>query len=74
VVLLEFNGHIFVPIEVVVYDHTLQCILDGVVSKCANLSTIDYGYFRERKTKTKQLVIRNWNPESKNLMIGLSEK
>jgi len=74
VILLEFNGHIFVPIEVVIYDHTLQCILEGIVSKCANLSTLDYGYFRDRKAKIKQMVIRNWNPESKNLLISFPEE
>lgn len=71
VVLLEFNGHLFVPLEIVVYDHTLQCISENVIYKCANITSLDYGYFKDSNSKSKQLVIRNWNPESKNVQLTL---
>ena len=61
-VILEFNGHILVPLEITIYDHTLQCLYNNVVYKCAALPPLDFGYFRDGTAKSKQLVVRNWNP------------
>jgi len=71
---LEFNGHIYIPLEIVVYDHTLQCLYDNLPMKCSNITTLDYGYFKDKKIKSKQIVLRNWNPESKNIKLGIGEK
>ena len=61
-VLLEFNGNLIVPLEVIVYDMTLQCLLDNQIQRCADINSIDFGYFRDQKAKGRQLIVRNWNP------------
>lgn len=38
------------------------------------MTIIDFGYFRDRKIKSKQFVIRNWNPEPKKLHIRYNKK
>lgn len=48
--LLEFNGNLFIPLEVVVYDRTLQCVYYEDVGvekrgKCSELTPISFGYF-----------------------------
>lgn len=63
----------FIPVEVVVYDHSLQCVLNNVATKCSEIGTIDYGYFRGNSTRFKQLVIRNWNPVQKELKFQIPE-
>jgi len=68
-VLLEFNGNLMVPLEVVVYDMTLQCLLDNQLQRCSDINSIDFGYFRDQKSKVRQLIVRNWNPESIPLKI-----
>lgn len=44
VALLEFNGNLFIPLEIIVYDKTLQCVYDdlqaGKPVKCADLHGI----------------------------------
>lgn len=71
--ILEFNGHILVPLEITIYDHTLQCLYNNVVHKCAALPPLDFGYFRDGTAKSKQLVVRNWNPEQKQLHLTLNQ-
>lgn len=54
VALLEFNGNLFIPLEIVVYDKTLQCVYDDEEQKaikCADLPVIEFGYFIERPPK-----------------------
>ena len=72
-IMLEFNGNLFIPIEAVIFDNTLQCVVDNKASKCSDISTIDYGYFRGNSTRFKQVVIRNWNPNGKELEIRMPE-
>ncbi len=72
--LLEFNGHIIVALEITIYDHTLQCLYNNIVHKCAALPPLNFGYFRDPTPKTKQLVVRNWNPEPKLLSISVRQQ
>lgn len=72
-VTLEFNGNLYIPIEIVVYDHTLQCLYNNVQQKCSEMPVIDYGYFRNNQPKFKQIVIRNWNPVAKELQIKVKD-
>jgi hypothetical protein len=70
--LLEFNGHVLVALEITIYDHTLQCLYNNIVHKCAALPPLDFGYFRDAAPKSKQLVVRNWNPEPKVVRLALA--
>ena len=51
VALLEFNGNLFIPLEIIVYDRTLQCVYDdienGKPTKCSDLAGVEFGYFNE---------------------------
>lgn len=54
VALMEFNGNLFIPLEIVVYDKTLQCVYDDdeqKTIKCADLPAIEFGYFNARPPK-----------------------
>jgi hypothetical protein len=52
IALLEFNGNLFIPLEIVVYDRTLQCVYDDIEKakpiKCSDLSAVEFGYFNEQ--------------------------
>ena len=62
-IVLEFNGNIFVPIELVIFDQTLQCLFNNLAQKCSKLASLSYGYFKsDGSVKSKQIVLRNWNP------------
>jgi hypothetical protein len=60
------------PIEIVIYDHTLQCYYNNIQHRCSEMSSIDFGYFRNHQTRSKQLVIRNWNPVPKDLKLTVN--
>lgn len=62
IIILEFNGNLLIPVEIVVFDHSLQCVYQSVQQKCQNLGLVDFGYFRNSGVKFRQIVIRNWNP------------
>jgi hypothetical protein len=33
------------------------------------VTALDFGYFRDRRVKTKQIIIRNWNPQGMPLSL-----
>ena len=71
--MLEFNGNLFIPVEIGIFDNTLQCVAGEAPSKCDQIPPIDYGYFRGNSTRFKQLVVRNWNPIGKELQIRMPQ-
>ena len=71
--MLEFNGNLFIPVEIIIYDHSLQCVVDNVAQRCQDIPVFDYGYFRDSSPRFKQLIIRNWNPVAKEITIGVPE-
>ena len=48
--------------EIVVYDQTLKCLVDNQEHKCVDVGTLDFGYLRDQRAKSRQLILRNWNP------------
>lgn len=59
------------PIEIVIYDESLQCIYNDIKRKCSQLSPINFGYLRDTNRKSKKLIVRNWNPTASLLLIDL---
>lgn len=69
VVVLEFSGFVFLPVEITVYDHTLQCAHSEWKGKCANIGYLDFGYLRTATAKSQTIQVLNRNPILKEVKI-----
>lgn len=59
---IEFSGGIFVPFEVMVFDHTLACIYQGKEHRCSSLKYINFGHKNDTRLQTQVITFRNLNP------------
>lgn len=51
--LLQFNGNILIPVELVLYDKTLECRSMNISNRCINLDRVDLGNLRASINNTK---------------------